>query len=332
MNSLAKRINKILIARTENRIGDIVLTLLLTGILKSHLPHIRIVYLGSGYADPIIKKTSSVDEFHNWNIYKDLSGYNADAIMLLSPGLEIAKAAWRAKIPIRIGTARRWHHWLYATHWVLLKHRPSYLHEIQIMTPFLKALGIKEPTSIDCLHCYYGWQKQHNQLYPGVISDTKRNIILHPKSRGSAPEWPLEHYCQLAHLLKAKNYNVILSGTEKEKRYIHQYYPDLFAVPDITNTIGQYDHDLMSFCNLVEQADCLVASSTGPVHLAAAAGIHTISLYAPVRPQHPERWKPIGKRVQVLCKGTSTNNKKDIDKINAIMPEEVLETIEQMLC
>ena len=323
------KIEKLLIARTENRLGDIILTIPLAGIIKSYFPNMHITFAGSGYAEAFTKKTSAIDEFHHWNIYKDLKKHNADAIILISPWLNIAKAAWQAKIPIRIGMARKWHHWLYANHRIFLKQQPINLHEIQLNTAFLAALGIDNPCDIDQLHRYYGWQKESNKSYSDVISDTKCNIILHPKSRGSAPEWLLEHYYRLACLLDEKKFNVILSGINGEREYIRRHCPKLFALPHITNIVGRYE--LADFINIVEQADCLVASSTGPAHIAAAAGISTIALYTPFRPQHPNRWRPIGKRVKVLCKGQPTNNPKDIDKINAITPQEVRQLIDEML-
>jgi len=323
------KIKNILLMRTENRIGDIILTIPLAGILKSHLPDLHITFVGSGHAKPIVKKTSAIDDFHHWNRSKDISKYNADAVLLLSLYLNVAKTAWRTKIPIRIGAARRWHHWLYANHRVFLKARPHNLHEIQLTTSFLSALGIEVPTDVDKLYRYYGWQKGSNKSYPNVISTTKHNIILHPKSKGSAPEWPLEYYYQLACLLNEKDFNVIISGTHKEKNYMQENCPDLFTLPHITDIVGQYN--LADYINIVEQVDCLVASSTGPAHLAAAIGINTIALYAPTRPQHPGRWRPVGKRVKVICKGLPTNNPKDVDKINAITPQEVREKIAEMV-
>lgn len=328
MKTFSDNIKKILIARTENRIGDVVLTIPLAGILKSHLPHTLIAFLGTIYTAPIVKKSAFVDEFYNWNRYKDLSKCNADAVILVSPWFDIAQASWRAKIPIRIGMARRWFHWLYANRRTFLKKRAVNLHETQLSTSFLSALGIEAPRNIDQLYRYYGWRKEPNCSFPAVISNTKRNIILHPKSKGTAPEWPLKHYYRLACLLDENHFNVILSGNEAEKDSMQQTCPELFKLPHITDIVGQYD--LANFLNIVEQADCLVASSTGPVHLAAAAGINTIGLYTPVRPHHPQRWKPIGEKVKVLCKGSPTDDKKDLDKISKITPQEVQDAIHEM--
>ena len=330
MNPPLDKIRKVLIVRTEIRIGDAILTLPLAGILKTNLSSVQIAFLGStAYTKAVIEKSTFVDEFYNWRKFKDLSKINADAALMISSGLDVAQAAWKAKIPIRVGMARRWYYWLYANRRAFLKKRAVNLHETQLVTSFLPALGIQEPTDIDGLYRYYGWRKEQNRPAPDVISDTKHNIILHPKSKGSAPEWPLEHYHRLADILDPQHFNVILSGTQGEKEYMQKTCPQLFELPHVTDFTGQ--HNLADYINIVEQSDCLVANSTGPLHLAAAAGINTIGLYAPVRPQHPGRWKPIGKRVTVLCKGQPTDNKNDLNKIAEITPTDVKAAIMERL-
>ena len=44
----------------------------------------------------------------------------------------------------------------------------------------------------------------------------------------------------------------------------------------------------------------MIAASTGPLHIAAALGKKAIGLFAPMRPIHPGRWKPIGKQANYL--------------------------------
>ena len=42
------------------------------------------------------------------------------------------------------------------------------------------------------------------------------------------------------------------------------------------------------------QAQCVVASSTGPLHIASAQGTPTVGLYRGDAPFWPERWAPLG--------------------------------------
>ena len=52
----------------------------------------------------------------------------------------------------------------------------------------------------------------------------------------------------------------------------------------------------------ISKADGLIAASTGPLHLAAALGIHALGIYPPIRPMHPGRWAPVGPGAKVFVK------------------------------
>ena len=92
---------------------------------------------------------------------------------------------------------------------------------------------------------------------------------------------------------------------------------------------GKFDlRELIAFVN---QADVLVACSTGILHLAAALGKACVGIYAPMKPIHPGRWKPIGDQATylVLDKNCSAcKNLKVCRCINEITPAQVLEKIQ----
>ena len=50
----------------------------------------------------------------------------------------------------------------------------------------------------------------------------------------------------------------------------------------------------------VGRADGLLACSTGMLHLAAALGKYALGIYAPIKPIHPGRWKPLGPHATYL--------------------------------
>jgi len=322
------KMEKVLIARTD-KIGDVVLTLPLAGIIKTYFPHRHVAFLGSSYTEAVVKKSAYIDDFYNWDSVKDLSVCEADVAILVSPRLDLAQAMGRAGIPTRIGTSRRWFHWLHANRRVSLKRRGSNLHEAQLNVRLLSALGINKTFTISELHHYYGWQKERSRSFSDILSTSQYNVVLHPKSGGNGCEWPTEYYAQLARSLNPAKFNILLSGSSEEGATLRKEHPCLLRFPHVVDITGRYD--LASFIALIEQVDCLVASGTGPVHIAAAAGTSTIGLYPPVKPIHPGRWQPIGKNVRVLCQGELSNNKNDLDKIRLITPEAVKNTIYQSL-
>ena len=123
------------------------------------------------------------------------------------------------------------------------------------------------------------------------------NVILHPRSRGSAREWGLLHFGQLARLLHQAGHRVFVTGTAAEGEelgdWLREHQPYLAA--ELTGQLA-----LPEFLAFIAAADGLVAGSTGPLHLAAALGRHALGLYPPIRPMHPGRWAPLGPYAEYL--------------------------------
>ncbi len=120
--------------------------------------------------------------------------------------------------------------------------------------------------------------------------------ILHPKSKGSAREWGLNNFEQLIDILPAEKFKIFISGTEQEGLLSR----DVLASgrPHITDLTGKMD--LNQFIAFIQQADGLIAASTGPLHIAAALGKWVLGIYPPIKPMHPGRWGPIGQKAQYL--------------------------------
>ncbi|RZK27409.1 MAG: glycosyl transferase, partial [Hymenobacter sp.] len=75
--------------------------------------------------------------------------------------------------------------------------------------------------------------------------------------------------------------------------WFREYRPYIAA--DLTGQLA-----LPEFIAFIAAADGLVAGSTGPLHLAAALGRHTLGLYPPIKPMHPGRWGPLGPHAEYL--------------------------------
>ena len=123
------------------------------------------------------------------------------------------------------------------------------------------------------------------------------NVILHPRSRGSAREWGLANFGQLARLLHQAGHRVLITGTAAEGEELADWLREhaAFLAADLTGQLR-----LPQFIAFIAAADGLVAGSTGPLHLAAALGRHALGLYPPIRPMHPGRWAPLGPHAESL--------------------------------
>ncbi|HEY4290750.1 MAG TPA: glycosyltransferase family 9 protein [Puia sp.] len=322
-----------IISRTD-AIGDVVLTLPVAGVLKELYPDARIIFLGRSYTEDLIRACVNIDEFLNWDeiqklsseeAVKKMANTGADTIIHVLPRPEIARMAKRAGIRQRIGTTNRLYHWGYCNTLVRLSRKNSPYHEAQLNLQLLQPLGAKELYSLQEISHYYGLTR----LAPlpreiAALPDPgKFNLILHPKSRGHGREWGLDHYIQLIDLLPKDRFKIFITGTAAEGRLLE---PLLQACPGVADVTGRMS--LGEFISFISSVDGLLASGTGPLHLAAALGIHAIGIFPPLRPIHPGRWAPIGPRASVVVKDidcTACKKTMDCTCIRDIQPVQVME-------
>jgi len=298
---------KILISRTDS-IGDVVLTLPLAGLLRKQFPGAQITFLGQAYTQPVINSCENIDEFINW---QEISGLpeneqierfkdiNTGLIIHVFPRKEIACLAKKAGIPDRIGATGRLYHWFTCNRLVALSRRHSLLHEAQLNLKLAKHLLKNSDLPVEDIHRFYGL----NRLNPlpdrllHYIDPERINLIMHPKSKGSAREWGSDNFSSLSTMLNQTQYNIIVTGTAAEGEMLRRegFFDKAGEVSNLTGKMNLTE--LISFINA---ADCLIAASTGPLHIAAALGITALGIYPPIKPMHPGRWAPLGKSADYL--------------------------------
>ncbi len=292
-------------------IGDVVLTLPVAGMLKQHFPDCRVVLVGRTYTAPVAAACPWVDSFLNLDELlllpetgriAALQSYGAEAILHVFPHKGLARLAQKAGIPIRIGTRNRWQHWLTCNRLVALSRRRSPQHEAELNMQLLQPLDLGPLPSLSEIRPLVRlrapeplrptWAQLLTARAPGQL-----NIILHPRSRGSAREWGLDHFGQLARLLHEAGHRVFITGTAAEGEELAPWLKKHAAAitADLTGQLS-----LPQFLAFIAGADGLVAGSTGPLHLAAALGRHALGLYPPIRPMHPGRWGPLGPHGEFL--------------------------------
>lgn len=295
---------KILLSRIDN-IGDVILALPLVGVIKQYFPTAQVYFLARSYAQAIITCAPQVDGFFNWDevmekslthVAEVLKKEQFNIFINLSEHKLPSRLAKMAKIPQRIATARRLYHLWYCNKHVWVNRRSSPLHEMQMNAKLLKPLGLPTRFSTDELVSYLSlkipplpeWLKEYIDLQ-------RFNLILHPGSNGNTREWPIDYYARLIKMLPSSQFNIIITGGSKEEELIA---PLLREAHPVKNLVGKTT--LSELISLIANVNGLVAASTGPLHLAAVLGIHTLGLYPNMWVARPGRWKPIGKNAHYL--------------------------------
>jgi heptosyltransferase-3 len=330
-SSLGKRV---IVSRTDN-LGDVILTLPLLGYLKATMPEIRIYFVGKKYTHPVVDKCIHVDKLlDREEVLRDpslLKAINADSILFIYPDRELAKLSKQLGIKKRVATAHRWFNWMYCNYRVDFSRLRSRLHESQLNFKLLSPFKMFWDFDLKEIADFYGLVpplQNHN----GHLSPNHFNLILHPKSKGSAREWHMDHYYELAQSLSADRYRLFITGLKEEGDLMRAEKPELFELPNVTDMTGKLNlDDLMSF---ISQADGLVACSTGVLHLASALGKFALGLYSPMRPIHPGRWMPIGKHSTYLVINKNCSDcrqSKECQCVNDITVAQVKDRIETVL-
>ncbi|MBA2410103.1 MAG: glycosyltransferase family 9 protein [Gammaproteobacteria bacterium] len=290
-----------------DKIGDVVLALPMAGILKSTFPGCKVSLLGQRYTLPLARCCEYLDGAYTWDEIKEapraerirhFQAFGADAIIHIYPQPAISRVARQARIPLRIGTSRRSYHWLDCNRLVRMRRRGIALHEAQLNIQLLRGLGLDRHYSLDELHEYFGLTRI-DSLPPHLaafIHPGRFNLIVHPKSAGSAREWPIEHFARLIESLPPERFNVLVTGSEKEGESVRGELPiQLSHVRDLMGRIS-----LDELIALINAADGLLAASTGPLHIAAVLGKHALGIFVPYRAKHAGRWGPIGPRARAF--------------------------------
>jgi ADP-heptose:LPS heptosyltransferase len=293
----------VLVSRTD-RIGDVVLTLPLCGLLRDALGA-TVVFLGRPYTRPVLEAAAAVDEVLEWDDAAApaarralVAGARADVVVHAFPRPAVARAALAARVPLRVGTSRRWYHWLTCNRLESVARRDSPLHEAQLNVRLARSL-LPAPTG----------RSPSSRRSPASRPGSRSRARSRRSSPPTASPWSSTRGRRGARASGRWRRGARSSprspptasacsspGSADEGR----------AIAAWTAALPAHAHDLTGRLSLAElvavlaAADGVVAASTGPLHVAAAAGTRALGLFPPVRPMHPGRWAPLGARAEVL--------------------------------
>ena len=144
--------------------------------------------------------------------------------------------------------------------------------------------------------------------FSNLLDENRMNIVLHAKSQGSAVEWGVDKFIELAKTLDSNNATIFFTGTEKEAQFFREMLPNSENIIDLSGKMTL--DDLISF---IANSDALVAASTGPLHIAGISGIRTIGLFSKKKPIHAGRWKPLGNQVVILEEKNISDSTQPLD-------------------
>ncbi len=157
-------------------------------------------------------------------------------------------------------------------------------------------------------------------------------IGVHPGAYYESQRWPAESFADLILRLKReRDFKVILFGGPADSSVISRMRSRLNGQIPIHES-----EDLRLFLALIAECSLFICNNSGPLHMAAALGIPTISFMGPTV---KERWMPVGDGHKVLrvdnlhCIGCNSGRCKigTHDCMKRITPDIVLNRVEDFL-
>jgi heptosyltransferase-2 len=169
----------------------------------------------------------------------------------------------------------------------------------------------------------------HHTLAQKRISSNELTVAIHPGAHYPSQRWPAERFGELARLiLQQGDGKVILLGSSDEKELLEAVKKG--ARVDIP--VFSCDN-IRKFMALLSRCDLLICNNSGPLHIATALKVPTVSTIGPtVTPL----WLPYGENNVVINKTLSCSpcNKaicKDHECMESITVEEVYKAVQRQI-
>ena len=291
--------DSILIVRND-KLGDLVLAIPLIRAVKAAFPETKLGLLVSDYAAPLLEKDPDVDLLFTTG-QKDLSQKlrteKFDTALVLWGTRKNAWTVFKAGVKRRYGINGRWFSFLFNRR-LSLRRSQGTRSEAEYNLDYLRAMAApvleKAPRLTlekkDEAHAA-SWLKKNLPAGKGPV------VMMHPGSGGSAQNWDSQRYAALGNeLVRRYKARLVLTGGPAEQALLEETSAQLHSQAAVL----KQSLPLRAFAALLARADLFVSASTGPMHLAAAGGASTLSLFPPVRAMSPLRWGPRGNRHAVL--------------------------------
>jgi ADP-heptose:LPS heptosyltransferase len=312
---MTERSPRILVVRTD-RVGDAVLmTPLLRGLRQQFPrgyiatlvnPRTRNVLLHNPHIDEIlVDDPASMPRGRSgfWQQVRMLRGKKFDTALLLLPTERHAWMLFAAGIWKRYSVGVKLYGVLTGMRTVSRHGYVPLRHEADYCMDFGRKLGA---TSTDLstevflrdeeLHAARSLLLERG-LRPSRTPSITGDIIvgINPGSGSSAPNWNVDRYVGLAKLLtRHDNVKIVVTGSDSE-RELAKAFDSLPA--NVVNLVGGSLREMMA---LIAHVHVFVSSSTGPMHLAAALKIPTVSMFCPIPHASVAMWGPLGNRATIV--------------------------------
>ncbi len=337
--------NRILVTRND-KLGDVIVSTPVFLSLRQSFPNAHIAALVSLAGFEVLKDNPHLNEVlvddtqgeHQGRrgfkqLVAEVKQRNFDSAIILFSDWRMGQLCMMAGIPKRICPASKLAQLLY-TKRIRQRRSKSIKHEADYNLELAAELGASIIRKTELWTPDFVKQRAQ-QFFDKLDIDPKAPIIgIHPGGGGSSRNWSIKRYAELGNeLIDKLGATIFVTNGPGEEELVTQLADSLK-----TPAYRYPNHYGVQFlAELIKRFNICVSANTGPMHIAAAVGTPTVSLFSPLIVTRPQRWGPIGNKHVVLspklpeCKNCRPKHCGHADCLELIPISEVLAAINKLL-
>lgn len=158
-------------------------------------------------------------------------------------------------------------------------------------------------------------------------------VVFNPGARWVTKRWPPEHFAELARrAARERGAGLIVVGAPEDRPLADRFLAAIGADgPPVLDLVARTD--LKQLAAVAEAADVFVSNDTGPLHLAAAAGIDVLGVYTCTDPRRTGPYGPNAHTVvtSVWCKCSLRKTCERMDCMTELQPRRVAPLLDRLL-
>jgi heptosyltransferase-3 len=292
-------LRRILVVQTQ-RMGDVLCATPVFTALRNRFPEAHLAALVHRPHDVILQANPDLNEVLSYDrltthrsllsrlrFVKELRQRQFDWALVIHAASSVAFALSQSGIPWRTCVWRYGDrlkpHWARTYHQQIRQDRESgRQHEVEHNLDVLRELGIEPQHS----GCRVQATLEEDARAAASLAERGRDeayplAIIHPGHGGGRQEWAPEQYAAVGDGLRARGFQVAISGSDREtelvKRVVGAMRP-AEGPPPVPLAPGT---GLRTLIGVISRATLFVSVSTGPMHLAAALQVPSVTLHGP---------------------------------------------------
>ena len=255
-------------------LGDVAITLPASASLRLQFPHVRIDFLTSTAARPLVEAVELFDVIHALEATRGRLDRVVDALAL---GTQLHACRYDAVIDLQ----RNW-----TSRLLRRMMRPKYWTEFDRFSPRLAGERVRETfhrlglTQVEPIYKLPFRQEVLSNAMKMLVDNgwdrTQPLIVLNPAGLWETRNWPVQNYASLAQLwLDQQSSQFLLLGTQRilaKAAHLKKALGDF-----LINLVGKTT--LADAFGILQYATLIISEDSGLMHMAAASGVPTVALF-----------------------------------------------------